>query len=53
MAALGRIAMMVEQQALTLTYNDVLLLMAGSFFLALPFTFLLAKPATAGGAEAH
>ncbi len=52
-AALGRIAMMVEQQALTLTYNDVLLLMAGSFFLALPFTFLLAKPATAGGAEAH
>jgi len=44
---------MVQQQALTLTYNDVLLLMAGSFFLALPFTFLLAKPATAGAAEAH
>jgi DHA2 family multidrug resistance protein len=52
-AALGRIAMMVQRQALTLTYNDVLLLMAGSFFLALPFTFLLAKPAGAGGAEAH
>jgi DHA2 family multidrug resistance protein len=52
-AALGRIAIMVQQQALTLTYNDVLLLMAGSFFLSLPFTFLLAKPATAGAAEAH
>ena len=45
--------MMVQRQALTLTYNDVLLLMAGSFFLALPLTFLLAKPAGAGGAEAH
>ena len=30
--------MMVQQQALTLTYNDVLLLMAGCFFLALPLT---------------
>ena len=46
--------MMVQQQALTLTYNDVLLLMALAFFAALPLTFLLAKPSLAGpAAEAH
>ncbi len=33
LAALKQIAMMVQQQALTLTYNDVLLLMAGCFFI--------------------
>jgi DHA2 family multidrug resistance protein len=51
-AALKQIAMMVQQQALTLTYNDVLLLMAGCFFVALPLTLLLAKP-TGATAEAH
>jgi MFS transporter, DHA2 family, multidrug resistance protein len=44
--------MMVQQQALTLTYNDVLMLMAGCFFLALPLTLLLARP-TATAMEAH
>jgi DHA2 family multidrug resistance protein len=39
--------MMVQRQALTLSYNDVLLLMAGCFFVALPLTLLLAKPAEA------
>ena len=48
-----QIALMVQQQALTLTYNDVLLLMAGSFFVALPLTLLLAKPASGAAAEAH
>ena len=45
LAALKQVAMMVEHQALTLTYNDVLLMMAASFFVALPLTLLLAKPA--------
>jgi MFS transporter, DHA2 family, multidrug resistance protein len=52
LSALKQIAMMVQQQALTLSYNDVLLLMAGCFFLALPLTLFLAKPAT-GAVEAH
>ncbi|HET7880783.1 MAG TPA: DHA2 family efflux MFS transporter permease subunit [Acetobacteraceae bacterium] len=52
-AALKQAALMVQRQALTLTYNDVLLLMAGCFFLALPLTFLLAKPAGAGVSAAH
>jgi DHA2 family multidrug resistance protein len=52
LAALKQVAMMVHRQALTLSYNDVLLLMAGCFFLALPLTLLLAKP-TGGTAEAH
>jgi DHA2 family multidrug resistance protein len=53
LAALKQVAMMVQQQALTLTYNDVLLLMAGAFFLAMPVTFFLAKPQIGGAAEAH
>jgi DHA2 family multidrug resistance protein len=44
---------MIQQQALTLTYNDVLLLMAGTFFAALPATLLLAKPGGPPAAEAH
>jgi DHA2 family multidrug resistance protein len=51
-AALREIAAMVQRQALTLAYNDVLLLMAGAFFIALPLTLLLAKP-TGGPAGAH
>jgi MFS transporter, DHA2 family, multidrug resistance protein len=53
LAALKQVAMMVHRQALTLTYNDVLLLMAGCFILALPLTLLLAKPASGAAAEAH
>jgi len=52
-AALRRLAMMVQQQALTLAYNDVFLLMAGSFFLALPLTLLLAKPKQGAEGSAH
>ena len=53
LAALKKLAMMVQQQALTLSYNDVLLLMAACFFLTLPLTLLLAKSATGGAVEAH
>jgi DHA2 family multidrug resistance protein len=52
LAALKQVAIMVQQQALTLTYNDVLLLMAVCFFVTLPLTLLLSKP-TAGAVEAH
>ena len=52
LAALKQVAMMVQRQALSLSYNDVLLLMAGCFFLALPLTLLLAKPANSA-VEAH
>jgi MFS transporter, DHA2 family, multidrug resistance protein len=52
LAALKQVAMLVQHQALTLTYNDVLLLMAGCFFVTLPLTLLLAKP-TAAAVEAH
>ena len=53
LAALKKVALMVQQQALTLTYNDVLMLMAGTFFLALPLTFLLSKPNQGAAVEAH
>jgi DHA2 family multidrug resistance protein len=54
LAALKRVAMLVQQQALTLAYNDVLILMASAFLLAVPLTFFLAKPASGGAAaEAH
>jgi DHA2 family multidrug resistance protein len=53
LAALRKLAAMVQQQALTLTYNDVLLLMAATFFIALPLTLFLARPSLGGGAEAH
>ena len=53
-AALKRMSLLVHREALVLTYNDVLLLMAGLFFVAVPLTFLLAKPAPAQGpSEAH
>jgi DHA2 family multidrug resistance protein len=50
--ALKRVAGLVQQQALTLTYNDVFLLMGVTFFIAVPLTLLLAKTAAvapAGG----
>jgi MFS transporter, DHA2 family, multidrug resistance protein len=51
--ALRRIEGLVQQQALTLSYNDVLLAMAVAFFLAVPLTFLLAKTSAAAGAAGH
>jgi MFS transporter, DHA2 family, multidrug resistance protein len=46
--ALKRIAGLVDQQALTLTYNDVFMAMGLAFFVAVPMTLLLAKTAVAG-----
>jgi DHA2 family multidrug resistance protein len=53
LAALKQVALMVQQQALTLTYNDVFMLMAGAFFLAIPATLLLAKPEPNAVTDAH
>ncbi len=53
LAALKQLAQMVQQQALTLTYNDVLMLMAAAFFIVLPLTLVLAKPKIGSAAEAH
>ena len=44
-AALSYMAKLVQQRALTLTCNDVLLLMAGCFPLAVPLILLVSKPA--------
>jgi DHA2 family multidrug resistance protein len=52
LAALRRMAMMVEREALTLAYNDILLLMALCFVLAMPLTLLLARPKAATGFRA-
>ena len=52
LAAIKKITLMVQREAMTLTYNDVLLLMAAAFFLAVPVTLLLAKPRQAA-AGAH
>ena len=41
--ALKRLAGLVDQQALTLTYNDVFMTMGLAFFVAVPMTLLLAK----------
>jgi len=49
--ALRRIAFLVEREALTLTYNDVLLLMSVAFFIAVPLTLFLARPAPGPAAE--
>jgi DHA2 family multidrug resistance protein len=46
--ALQRVAGIVRQQALTLSYNDVFMLMGVVFFTALPLTLLLAKAPVSG-----
>jgi DHA2 family multidrug resistance protein len=54
LSALKRMGMLVRREALTLTYNDVLLVMALIFLLALPMTVMLKRPAAMGAAaEAH
>ena len=52
LAALRRLALVVQREAVTLAYNDTLLVMGLIFFLALPLTLLLAKP-RAAPAPAH
>ncbi len=43
-AALKRVAMLVERQALVLVYNDALMLIAAICIAAIPLTLLLARP---------
>ncbi len=52
LAALRRLALLVQQQALTLAYNDVLLVLGLCFFAALPATLFLVRP-RAMGAPGH
>jgi MFS transporter, DHA2 family, multidrug resistance protein len=49
--ALRRIAFLVEREALTLTYNDMLILMSMAFFIALPLTLFLARPGAGSAPE--
>jgi DHA2 family multidrug resistance protein len=52
--ALKKIAALVDQQALTLSYNDVFMAMGVAFFVALPMTLLLRNaPVTVGGGGGH
>jgi len=44
---------MVERESLTQTYNDVFLLMAATFIVAIPLTLLLKKPKLMAGSAAH
>jgi DHA2 family multidrug resistance protein len=54
LAALKQLSLLVQREALTLTYNDVFLVLAISYFFALPLTFLLRKSRPGGApAEAH
>jgi DHA2 family multidrug resistance protein len=48
-AALRRLSQMVEQQALVLAYNDVLVAMSLLFAAALPLVLLLSRPKPGGG----
>ena len=52
-AALRRIYALVQREALIMAYNDVLLLMAAVFLLAIPLVLLLRKPKAGGGGDAH
>jgi DHA2 family multidrug resistance protein len=52
-AALRRLSQMVEQQALVLAYNDVLVAMSLLFAAALPLVLLLSRPKPGGGGGGH
>jgi DHA2 family multidrug resistance protein len=45
--ALKELADLVQQQALVMSFNDVLLLMGGAFLVGLPLTMLLRRPRSA------
>jgi DHA2 family multidrug resistance protein len=52
-AALKRLQLLVSQQSLVLAYNDVLVVMAVLFFLAMPLVFLLRQPRAGAGGGGH
>jgi len=45
------LAGLVEQQALVMAFNDLLLLMGGAFLVGLPLTLLLRRPRSAVSAS--
>jgi DHA2 family multidrug resistance protein len=49
LAALKELALMVQREALTLAYNDAILVMGLCFFVAFPLTFLMTRPRPAPG----
>ena len=51
-AALARVSGMITQQALILAYNDVLVVIAGLFALAVPLVFFIKAPKPGGGGGA-
>ena len=54
LAVIKRLSLMVQRESLTLTYNDVFLIIAVIYFASVPLTFLLRKPSSVGGGgEAH
>jgi DHA2 family multidrug resistance protein len=54
LAALQTLAGIVMREALTLAYNDALMWMSVAFFVAIPLTFVLARPPSAAApVEAH
>ena len=53
LAAMKKLGQIVFQQATVLTFNDVLLLMAGVFAVALLLMPLVRKPQPAGAVAAH
>jgi hypothetical protein len=53
LAALKQVSLMVQREALTLTYNDVFFLRSLAFFIAVPLTFFLARPKIAADAAGH
>ncbi len=53
LAVIKRLSLMVQRESLTLTYNDIFYLIAIVYFVAIPLTFLLRKPAGHGGGGAH
>ena len=52
-AALKRLSGLVVREGLVLAYNDVLVLMAAMFLLAMPLVFLLRRPRGGGGGGGH
>ena len=55
LVVIKRLSRMVQRESLTLTYNDVFLIMAAIYFASIPLTLLLRKPAGPPGpaADAH
>ncbi|HVZ07272.1 DHA2 family efflux MFS transporter permease subunit [Rhodopila sp.] len=53
LAALKQVYAMVQREALVMAYNDILVAMAVLFVLVAPLAFLLKRPPTGGGGDAH